>query len=441
MGDVSVARSQRCVLGQIARALRSRASLPAVALLALVALAVPRSPLAVERATAAPNLAPASGALWGVAAGKREPRTWQEELQYLELEIGRRFAIDHRYYKWDVPFSGAYEAWSIGEGRIPLVTWVPLTADGKWIEWRAVALGTHDQLIKQRAKAIKDLRGPVMFTFHHEPDTANWPPADYVAAWRRVVDIFRAQGATNVAWVWNLMAYTFAPGGREPGSYYPGDGYVDWVAADGYNWFGSPFIAGGWRSFAAVFTDFYNWGKTRGKPMMVAETGVLEDTITPDPLRKAQWLRDAGATLQTWPQMKAFVYFNPFGWWFDSSVPALAAYRDVANDPYFNPLPGSAPPPSNSDTTKPTVTITSPANGSSVQARTTVRIAASASDNVGVTKVEFWVNGSLKCNDAAAPYTCDWYVWNNPGTTNWLKAVAFDAAGNTAAHAISVGTR
>ncbi len=377
-----------------------------------------------------------SGALWGVAAGKRKPRTWQEELEYLELEVGRRFAIDHRYYRWDAEFPGAYESWTIAAGRIPLLTWVPRRLDGTWIEWRAVAGGAHDEVIRSKARALKALRAPVMVTYHHEPDSANWPAADYVSAWRRVVDIFRAEGATNVVWVWNLMAYTFLSGGRDPEPYYPGDAYVDWMAADGYNWFGA-MTGAAWRSFNEVFGSFYAWGKGRGKPLMIAEFGSREDETTPDPLRKAQWLRDAAAIAKRWPELKALVYFNPFGWYFDSSTPALAAYAEIGLDPYFSARPATA----TADTTKPTVTITSPTSGSTVQSRTTVRISASASDNVGVTKVEFWANGSLKCTDAVAPYTCDWYVWNNAGATNWLKAVAFDAAGNTASHTISVGTR
>ena len=208
-----------------------------------------RAALGPEDAAAA-SYAPSSGVLWGIASGQRGLRTWQEELEYLEVVIGRRYAIDHRYYKWDVPFPGIYEAWTTGAGRIPLLTWVPRKVDGTWIEWRVIAGGAYDALIRERERALRDVRAPIMLTFHHEPDTSNWPPSDYVAAWRRVVDIFRAQGATNVSWVWNLMAYTFAPGGRDPEPYYPGNSYVDWMAADGYNWFGSNHVIGPWRSFA-----------------------------------------------------------------------------------------------------------------------------------------------------------------------------------------------
>src|SRR5262249_17011694 len=53
------------------------------------------------------------------------------------------------------------------------------------------------------------------------------------------------------------------------------------------------------------------------------------------------------------------------------------------------------------DNMPPTVSINSPADGSIVARKATVGINASASDNVGVARVEFLVNGSLKCTDTS----------------------------------------
>jgi chitinase len=82
------------------------------------------------------------------------------------------------------------------------------------------------------------------------------------------------------------------------------------------------------------------------------------------------------------------------------------------------------------DTTPPTVAITSPAGGASVPKKSTVTINATASDDVGVTKVEFYVNGQLTCSDTAASYTCAWKVPAAPGRTYQLQAKAYDAQGN-----------
>ncbi|HKP71407.1 MAG TPA: Ig-like domain-containing protein [Pyrinomonadaceae bacterium] len=77
----------------------------------------------------------------------------------------------------------------------------------------------------------------------------------------------------------------------------------------------------------------------------------------------------------------------------------------------------------------PTASITSPANNATVTRKTTVNISATATDNIGVSRVEFYVNNSLTCTDTAAPYACAWQVPNNKGTFS-LQAKSFDAAGN-----------
>jgi hypothetical protein len=92
------------------------------------------------------------------------------------------------------------------------------------------------------------------------------------------------------------------------------------------------------------------------------------------------------------------------------------------------------------DNTAPTVAITSPANGAQVNRNTTVNINANASDNIGVVKVEFYVNNVLKCTDTAAPYTCAWVVPNQKATFS-LNATAYDTVGKTSIHAISVNSK
>jgi thermitase len=82
------------------------------------------------------------------------------------------------------------------------------------------------------------------------------------------------------------------------------------------------------------------------------------------------------------------------------------------------------------DTTAPTVAIGSPGASSTLSG--TVTVSASASDNVGVAKVEFYVNGSLAATDTASPYSFAWDTTKlaNGGAT--LTATAYDAAVNRA---------
>ena len=81
------------------------------------------------------------------------------------------------------------------------------------------------------------------------------------------------------------------------------------------------------------------------------------------------------------------------------------------------------------DTTPPTTSITNPASGATVGG--TVNVTASASDNVGVTRVEFWIDGASASTDTTSPYAFSWVTTgyaNNSSHT--IQSRAFDAAGN-----------
>lgn len=81
-----------------------------------------------------------------------------------------------------------------------------------------------------------------------------------------------------------------------------------------------------------------------------------------------------------------------------------------------------------SDSSAPSVNVTAPANGASVSG--TVTITANASDDSGVSYVEFYVNGSLLGSDSAAPYAMSWNSVNTPDGATAVMAKAYDAAGN-----------
>ncbi|MET1033156.1 MAG: Ig-like domain-containing protein [Candidatus Saccharimonadales bacterium] len=81
------------------------------------------------------------------------------------------------------------------------------------------------------------------------------------------------------------------------------------------------------------------------------------------------------------------------------------------------------------DVVAPTVDITTPANAATVA--NTVEVTASATDNVAVAKVEFYVAGVLKSTDTSAPFA---YTWDSKTSANGpvsLMVKAYDAAGNS----------
>ncbi len=93
------------------------------------------------------------------------------------------------------------------------------------------------------------------------------------------------------------------------------------------------------------------------------------------------------------------------------------------------------------DTTAPTVSVTSPANGSTVNHSSTVVITANATDNRAVSKVQFYVNNVLKCTDTTASYSCAWAVPRAKGVKYTLTVRAYDSSNNTASASVSVRSR
>jgi hypothetical protein len=84
------------------------------------------------------------------------------------------------------------------------------------------------------------------------------------------------------------------------------------------------------------------------------------------------------------------------------------------------------------DTVPPTVAFTAPTSGALVNGSVTVT--ASASDNLGVARVEFLQGSTVVFTDTAAPYSFTWSAPNGPAT---LTARAYDAAGNAATANVS----
>ena len=81
------------------------------------------------------------------------------------------------------------------------------------------------------------------------------------------------------------------------------------------------------------------------------------------------------------------------------------------------------------DTTPPSTSVTAPANGATVNG--TVSVTATASDNVGVTKMEIYIDGSLATSNTNA--TSLTYSWNTTTVANGshtIQSKAYDAAGN-----------
>ncbi|HEY6162309.1 MAG TPA: Ig-like domain-containing protein [Bacteroidia bacterium] len=344
----------------------------------------------------------------------------------------------------------------INNGYRPIITWEPLfqgydRLDPLQPRLSNIINGDYDTYLDQFADKIKTYTDTVIIRFMHEFE-GNWYPWSisqnnqdpnlYKAAFRRVVDRFRARGATNVKWMWCVNSDYFpylSYNWIVPA--YPGDNYVDIVATDIYNNH-YPTTLPWWRSFRWQATESYYYLSKYfpQKPLFMCELGCRERYTSENTTSqsKGAWYSQMDKELQSdFHRMRALVFFNANheqNWLINSSPSALQSLTDnIWYDNYYFST-GTAP--------VLNTVISSPSNNSSFSSNSNITITATVSGGTGpIRKVEFYSGNAKVGQDSISPYG---FTWNNvPIGTYQLTAKATDSAGATATSAvvnISVGS-
>jgi Glycosyl hydrolase family 26 len=179
--------------------------------------------------------------------------------------------------------------------RVPNARMITLGSNGlRWSQIAATRAGSspYRNLVRW-ADALKSRTGPIYLAFGHEPESAPFRAygnaSQYIAAWRHVVNIFRANGVKNVQWTWQMTSYSFwvpRSDRRYAAKWYPGNHYVDDVAADAYDWSAC-------RNVAPV-----QLGVQDGPALQFARVhdkgAVLGEFATGPGPQRAEWIRNAG---------------------------------------------------------------------------------------------------------------------------------------------------
>ena len=177
-------------------------------------------------------------------------------------------AIVVYYSPWNDPFAASFAQTAWGHGAYVLVQLQP---DG--VTLASVAAGGSDAYLRSYADAVAAFGHPVILSFGHEMN-GNWyswgyghtSPATFVAAWRHVVRVFRAEGAANVTWLWAVNSVNGASSALR--QWWPGAAWVDWTGIDGY-YFRSA------DTFDSVFGQtIADIRAISGAPLLIAETAV-----------------------------------------------------------------------------------------------------------------------------------------------------------------------
>jgi mannan endo-1,4-beta-mannosidase len=197
------------------------------------------------------------------------PHTYAGIDQFAQA-IGRQPNLVSYYNSWLEPFQVGFATSAAKHGAITLVQ-----IDARSISLASIASGQYDHYLQSYAAEVKAFGAQVVLSFDHEMN-GNWyswgyehaPAADFVAAWRHIVTVFREQGAKNVTWMWTInIMDTLDDHIAVPGPWWPGSSYVNWVGIDGYYY--SPSVM-----FAPLFgPTIADVREITHDPILIAETG------------------------------------------------------------------------------------------------------------------------------------------------------------------------
>jgi PKD repeat protein len=394
------------------------------ALLPLGGLVAAASPAhGADCGTLLPLAVPACGVLWGIST----PGGSSSVLAADESTVGRSFDLTYHFHTVGDTLPTPGEVSEVASGHL-----LHVNIESGPYSYQSIASGQEDTGLIRQAQGVASLHAPVFVTFSHEPDVVSkasrGTPAQYVAAWRHVHDLFIANGATNAVWVWVMTGWY--PNFPTYGSFYPGNDDVDWIAWEAYSTTACNATRNVLRgTFAGTAAPEYQWlhdgaaaavGIDTSKPEMIAEYGAVYDNGNPD--AQGAWYGAIPQTLETqFPDIKAVAKWDNSGgncqYQMSASPLTVAGMTSAGHDPYVNQVPGPPPPPQ-----PPTASFTESCPG------LTCSFDASGSSAPGSSITSYaWDFGDGSTATGAKPS----HTFSGPGT-NQVTLTVTNAAGTTA---------
>lgn len=192
-----------------------------------------------------------------------------------------------------------------------------------------ITSGAEDKYLQSLALELGNLQVPVGIDLNHEFNgpwfawsTPNVTSAQFVAAWRHMVTLFRDNGATNVKWIWNPNVMSSGTA-QDLRAWYPGDAYVDWVGWDGYFYLQTD-------TFASVFGQSISYVRSFTKrPQLIVETGANPDS------GRSRAIQSIFAGAAETPGLIGLIWFDydktsVHDWYINNDPSALTAFRSAA---------------------------------------------------------------------------------------------------------------
>ena len=241
-------------------------------------------------------------------------------IENAEATLRRKIEVVMWYQQWGTPFSGKnfHPNWvkSVGD-RDVLIKWEPKKSLAKPSDTSfsvtSIAAGKFDKYIERWAKSAATVDKQIYlcpmnemngFWFGWSKVIGGHSPKDYIAAWKHMYDIFLANDATNVQWVWAPNTGDM-PADNRLEDYYPGSEYVDVLGLSVYNW-GTARKWTSWHSFQEIVRPYYDRiSKLGEQAIWVTEMG-----CSPEGGDKQAWIQDMWEYLPQLPRLEALLWFN-----------------------------------------------------------------------------------------------------------------------------------
>jgi len=241
--------------------------------------------------------------------------------------LGRKLALVRLYYMLGEKFTTPAEQSIMSQGSTVLAS---IDIPGNGPTYAQIAAGAADGaflawLGAANAAGAQSGRN-VYVDFEHEANASfdQWlgTPAQFAKAWRHLHALAARAGLTRLRWTMILMHYTYYPKADRPtwsfrlgfaADYWPGAGYVDYVASDGYDRGGckqsgtsGPVQAA--ETAADIFTYPLRWAEAHRVPLIIAEWGGA--FFTSDHLFQVTFIQSMESFLLAHSQVKAALYWD-----------------------------------------------------------------------------------------------------------------------------------
>ena len=170
---------------------------------------------------------------------------------------------------------------------------------------KEIIKGVYNKEILALINFAKKFQKPIFLRLGYEFNNPRhkYNPSDFILAWKYIVNLFRKNNVTNVAFVWNCCT-AFNRDIKDIMEFYPGDKYVDWFSN---NLFGTKHFA---NNKDEVTENFVKEAEKHKKPVMIGESSAAKVGVLNGKESWNKWFRPYFKWIHSHPIIKAFCYIN-----------------------------------------------------------------------------------------------------------------------------------